>query len=259
MTSQPCHRTLTARVTRVVAVFVEQADVLGIELTFAADKTASLLSDLDGQSPPVLCDSEGRFLTIHSSVTGRDHRLPIVDVYKHLGGIATASGTPVPEISYRHALAWSVVRPLRVRLFSAVGIPFSTRRHNLLRSLAMSKYAFGSAALSLCSGIHRRLWAKHYVALWRSLWCRKQGEPYRHCYAVLGPAGAPTPPLALALARAVLLRQICGSGPATLLRLLSVHWHESPRHSWFGQVLGDVSHVAQYVSAAGTLVATGSP
>ena len=234
---------------------MEQADALGIELTFAVDKTASLLSDLEAQSPPILYDSEGRFLRVRSAVTGKDHRLPVVDVYKHLGGIATASGTPVPEISYRHALAWSVVRPLRARLFSAVGIPFSTRCH-LLRSLALSKYAFGSAALSLSSGIHRRLWAKHYVALWRTLWRRRQGDPYRHSYAVLSDVGAPTPPLALALARAV---QISTHGPDTLLHLLQVHWCECPKRSWLGQVLGDIHHVAQYVRAAGTLVETGAP
>ena len=258
MTSQQCHSTLTSRVTKVVTVFVEQADALGIELTFAADKTASVLSHLEGQSPPILYDSEGRFLRVRSAVTGKDHRLPVVDVYKHLGGIVTASGTPVPEISYRHALAWSVVRPLRARLFSAVGIPFSTRCH-LLRSLAMSKYAFGSAALSLSSGIHRRLWAKHYVALWRTLWRRRQGDHYRHSYAVLSAVGAPTPPLALALARAVLLRQISTHGPDTLLHLLQVHWCECPKRSWLGQVLADIHHVSQYVSAAGTLVETGAP
>ena len=216
------------------------------------------LSHLEGQSPPILYDSEGRFLRVRSAVTGKDHRLPVVDVYKHLGGIVTASGTPVPEISYRHALAWSVVRPLRARLFSAVGIPFSTRCH-LLRSLAMSKYAFGSAALSLSSGIHRRLWAKHYVALWRTLWRRRQGDHYRHSYAVLSAVGAPTPPLALALARAVLLRQISTHGPDTLLHLLQVHWCECPKRSWLGQVLADIHHVSQYVSAAGTLVETGAP
>ena len=197
---------------------------------------------MEAQTSPVQQDTEGRFLAVRSAVSGRTHRLPVIDVCKHLGGIAT----PVPEIAYRHSLALSIVRPLRARLFAAAGIPFSTRCH-LLRSLAMSL------------GFLQRLWAKHYVALWRSLWRCGKGESYRHCYAVLGPAGAPTPPLALALAPAVLLRQIAGSGPSTLLHLLTVHWRESPRSSWLGQVLGDIAHVSQYVSAAGTLLGTGAP
>ncbi|CAE7453752.1 unnamed protein product [Symbiodinium sp. CCMP2592] len=258
MTSQLCRRTLSMRVTKVVSVFVAQAEALGIELTFAADKTAAVMSDVEEQSPPVLSDQDGRFLVVTSSASGVEHRLPIVDAYKHLGGIATVSGTPVPEIGLRHSLALNVVRPLRARLFSEVGIPFDTRRH-LLKSLAMSRYTFGSAALSLLSGIHKRLWAKHYVALWRSLWRRRKGESFRHCYAVLGPARAPPPPLALALARAVLLRQITSRGPSTLLHLLTVHWHESPRKAWLSQVHGDIVHVAQYGRAAETLLGTRVP
>ena len=258
LTAQTCRRTLTARVTRVVQLFVEQADALGIQLTFAEDKTASLLSDMETQVPPVLSDKDGRYLEVRSAVSGQCHRLPVIDAYKHLGGIATVSGTPVPEIGYRHSLALAVVRPLRARLFSAVGIPLQTRSH-LLRSLAMSRYTFGSAALTLHAGIHKRLWAKHYVALWRGLWRRREGEPFRHSYAVLGPAGAPTPPLALALSRAVLLRQITSAGPATLLQLLSVHWRECPRTSWLGQVQGDIEHVSQYVSAARALLGTRVP
>ena len=143
----------------------------------------------------------------------------------------------------------TVVRPLRHRLFSAVGIPMHTRRQ-LLRSLAMSRYSCGSAALQLSSGLHKRLWAKHYVnvALWRSLWRRGKGEHYRHCYAASGPCP-----------RAVLLRQLTANGPATLLQLLFVHWHECPKQSWLHQVVGDITHVSQYVTAARTLLSTGDP
>ena len=88
---------------------------------------------------------------------------------------------------------------------------------------------------------------------------RGKGESFRHSYAVLGPAGAPTPPLALALARAVLLRQISSSGPAALFPLLTVHRCEHPRTAWLGQVLGDIVHVSQYIRAANTLLSTGSP
>ena len=258
MTVQACHVTLSDRVVRAVRVFVERAEVLGIQLTFAIDKTAALLAVTEGQLPPVLTDSDGRFLQVTSSVSGVCHRLPVVDAYKHLGGIATASGTPVPEVWFRHSLAMNMLRPLKTRLFSSPGIPFSTRRH-LLNSLAMSRYTFGSAALQLHAGIHRRLWSKNYVALWRTLWKRGKDEHYVHSYAVLGQAGAPTPPLALALSRAVLLKQVLQTGPVTLLHLLTVHWHEKPRESWLGLLVGDVAHVSQYCTAAKTLCDTGSP
>ena len=258
LTVQACRLTLTDRVIRIVQLFVEQAESLGIQLTFAVDKTASLLACTQGQNPPVSQDKEGLYLPVRSSLSGSCHRLPVIDAYKHLGGIATVSGTPVPEIWYRHSLAMSMVRPLRTKLFAAVGIPFETRRH-LLRSLAMSRYAFGSAALQVHAGIHRRLWYKNYVALWRSLWKRGKEEHYTHSYRVLHQTGAPSPPLALALSRAVLLGQVATAGPSTLLHLLTVHWHECPNESWLGQVARDIAHVAQYCQAARTLLDTGAP
>ncbi|CAE7941434.1 unnamed protein product, partial [Symbiodinium necroappetens] len=104
--------------------------------------------------------------------------------------------------------------------------------------------------------MHRRLWAKHYVALWRHLWRRNKGEHYRHCYSVLGLSGAPTPPSALALSRAVLLRQVSIAGPVTLLQLLHVQWQETPKVAWLGEIRRDIQHVAQYAQAARTLLGT---
>ncbi|CAE7228212.1 SLC38A6 [Symbiodinium microadriaticum] len=250
LAAQTCLKTIATRVVRVVEIFTGQADSIGMQLTFATDKTATMLSHLPMQDGPVQEDTDGKFLIIESPVTGACHRLPVVSAYRHLGGIATVSGTPAPEIGFRHSLAWKVVRPLRSRLFSAYGIPFSTRCL-LLRSLVMSRYMFGSAALPLHAAVHRRLWAKHFVALWRVLWRRQPGEHSRHSYAVLGAARAPTPPLALALARAVLFRQMLASGPSSLLHLLFVHWIESPRHAWLGMLLEDIQHVAQYIPEAG--------
>ena len=243
--SQQCKHTLSRNVVRTVSLFVEQADTIGMALTFAVDKTAAILSHVTQQQEPVRQDSEGSFLLVTSAVTGSCHRLPVVDAYKHLGGIATTTGTPEPEICYRHSLAMSVIRPLRTRLFSAIGIPMTTRS-TLLRTLAVSRFAFGSAALPLHTAIHRRLWAKHYVALWRALWRRRKGDPCRHSFAVLGAVGAPTPPLALAMSRAVLLRQLIRAGPASLLQLLFVQWIECPKKAWISLVLEDVKHVLQY-------------
>ena len=67
-------------------------------------------------------------------------------------------------------------------------------------------------------------------------------------------AEAPSPPLALALARSVLLRQIVTGGPSTLVRLLWVQWEQDSAGSWFGAVVNDVRHAAHYIPAAQLLL-----
>ncbi|CAE7206779.1 unnamed protein product [Symbiodinium sp. CCMP2592] len=214
---------LVPKVVRCVQVFLEQAEVAGIRLTFARDKTATLLEDEGEGDPLVLRDAEGSYLEVRSAVTSTCVRLPIVSAYRHLGGIVTASGTPAPEVHYRHSLAAGVIRPLKAKLFAAPGIPLATRAL-LLRSLAVSRFTFGSAAIVLTAAIHSRLWARLYVSVWRSLWKRGKGDPTLHSYEVLRRVAAPPPPLALALARAVFLRQLVKAGPAPLLHLLRVQW-----------------------------------
>ena len=158
MHSQPEPIGLCEAVLRVVSCYVEQADYIGMTLGFARDKTAAIIPEssirLDSDAV-VHPGSEGPTLRGHSAVTGKAFALPLVQAYKHLGGITTVSGTPAPEIGYRAAQAWNVVRPFRHRLFSAVGIALSTRRH-LLRSLAMTRFTFGSAVLPLHCAFHFR-------------------------------------------------------------------------------------------------------
>ena len=67
------------------------------------------------------------------------------------------------------------------------------------------------------------------------------------------------PPLALALARSVLLRQLATTGPATLVRLSWVQWEADPQHSWLASVAKDIEHAAQYVGAAQALLGARSP
>ena len=260
MSARPRKACVLLRVQQVVQCFVEHAEVAGIRLTFARDKTATMVEiveECDAQR--VHHDADGPFLDVQSKVTSQHFRLPIVEVYKHLGGIVTASGSPSPEISYRHSLALTSLRPLRVKLFANTAVPLPVRRH-LMRSLVVSRFVFGSAALDLTAGVHRRQWAKHYyLALWRSLWKRNKGDPALHGYEVLRRAEAPTPPLALAMARAVLLRQIAGGGPATLVRLLLCHWEATPKGSWLGLLEGDVRLVTQFVPAVGLALGQAAP
>ena len=258
---QPCPVGLCDAVLRIVTCYVEQADSIGMTLGFAKDKTAAIMPVSSLRDDPVAVihtGPEGQYLIGHSVLSGGSFELPLVQAYKHLGGITTVTGTPAPEISFRAAQAWNVIRPFRQRLFSAVGIALRTRRL-LLRSLAMTRFVFGSAVLPLHCALHFRTWAQHYTALWRSLLRRKPDERTPHAYTTLHAADAPSPPLALALGRASLLRQIVVQGPATLKRLLWAQWELEGDKSWLGAVLGDVRHAAQYISAAKVLLHQASP
>ena len=111
----------------------------------------------------------------------------------------------------------------------------------------MSKFVHTAAAIVLPAAIHRRLWAQHYVALWRALFTREQRDKQTHAYRVLHAARAPSPPLAIAKSRASFLRKLSGEGPTLLTRLLYDHWALHPRSSWLGQIHEDVQQVCLYL------------
>ena len=71
-----------------------------------------------------------------------------------------------------------------------------------------------------------------------------------HSYAVLYRAGATSPLLALAMARAVFLRRLFASGPQQLLHMLHAHWTHRPANSWLQMLRLDIQVVAVYSSAA---------
>ena len=249
-------RGLGHAIQQIVSVYVSQAEAIGMELTFAVDKTAAMVAPKDKVRDcdwPGATDADGSFLWVRGHLSGTDYRLPLVHAYCHLGGVVTETLTPAPEIGLRYSLAANTVRSLGRKLFGSRHVPLGTRRC-LLRSLVLSKFVFGSAVIRFGSAIHFRNWARYYVALWRALhpWVATNKQP--HAYQVLRTAEAPSPPLALALARSVLLRQIVAKGPSTLVRLLWVQWEHDPEGSWFGALVRDVRHTAQYVSAARLLL-----
>ena len=138
-----------------------------------------------------------------------------MDAYRHLGGIVTANCSSATEIAFRRSQALSVLRPLYKPLFSSSSIPLTIRIH-LLRSLVLSRFVFASAITDLTSAVHRRGWCKHYVGLWRALYRRRHKDEHVHSYAVLYRAGATSPLLALATARAVFLSSsLCLGASAT--------------------------------------------
>ena len=211
--------------TTAASILVTHATSVGMALTFAPDKTAILLS---AKCPRTLSsqihhDEAGHpGLWIRDEIADSQHFLRIVDSYKHLGSITVANATAGPEIQYRFAQAQTMLRPLRSKLFSAEAIPLPLRR-TLLRSLVISRFVFSSATLVLHAGQHRRRWSQLYVQLWRSLSRRPRKDKQPHSYDVLRRAAAPSPLLALAHARAVMLKRILFHGPETLRTLLLAH------------------------------------
>ncbi|CAE7727756.1 unnamed protein product [Symbiodinium sp. CCMP2592] len=236
---------LLQKVTQATSLLVTHASANGMQLSFAADKTAVLLCTLCSRAlhPPVVSNEQGApGLLVHDSITGTDSFLQIVDSYRHLGTIAVANATPGPEIAFRASQATATVKPLRRRLFSSPDVPLSTRRM-LLRALVVSKFVFSSCAITLQAGVHRRTWCKHYIALWRNLCRWKQVEAQPHAFQVLLTASATSPLLAVALARATYLRRLLKWGPPELLHLLQAHWRLSPSSSWLGQFEFDIRAV----------------
>ena len=243
---------LLARTRAATEVLVSQATAAGMEVSFARDKTAVLLSSDCSLADrgEVLQDPElGACLALHNPVLGSTHLLPIVDSYRHLGGILTANGVPAAEVSFRSSQALGMLRPLHRRLFSALAIPLTLRR-TLLRSLVVSRFVFAGAVIPLHTALHRRSWDRAYLRLWRGLckWSRPDQQP--HSFLVLRMAQAPSPPPAVALMRGVLLQRLLVHGPSTLLHLLHVHWRADPHHSWLGMFARDVQAVAMYCPAA---------
>ncbi|OLQ05613.1 hypothetical protein AK812_SmicGene11185 [Symbiodinium microadriaticum] len=221
---------------------------LGMRLTFDAEKTAVLLPAwLDTRLSPIQHADQGTgYIPIHDAVTGEQHELPIVHAYKHLGGILTADASPVMDLHHRHSRAAAVIKPLKGKLFACLDQPLPLRR-TLLRSLAISKFVHTGAAIMLRAAFHQRIWSQHYIQLWRALVPRVAPDQHIHAYKVLHLAQAPSPPLALAKARAALLFKLTRAGPPSLGYLLFAHWRWAPRTAWLSQLEGDYKVVAAFV------------
>ena len=135
-------RRLTELVVQATSILLTHATANGMQLTFAEDKTATLLSancPRDGASSLISLDKDGQpVLQVRDEITRAVFDMPVVASYKHLGSIAVANATPAAEVQYRLAQAHATLCPLQVKLFGARGIPLDIRR-TLLRSLVISK------------------------------------------------------------------------------------------------------------------------
>ena len=250
---------LLRRVVDSVRVLVSHARFLGMVIKFGEEKTAALISSMVVRSEHSCIQSDAEyahFLWVRDDIDGTFHKLPVVEVYKHLGGVATSNCSPAPDLNHRFARACGVVKPLSRRLFSSQAFELSVRR-TLLRSLALSKYVHTGAALVLGSAIHQRLWDRHYIALWRHLVRRHSASVQAHPFRVLHAAKATAPPLALAQSRASFLRKLFSQGPKTLLTLLYDHWIAHRSSSWLRQLQDDIAYAKQYLPELGDLLAPG--
>ncbi|CAE7041785.1 unnamed protein product [Symbiodinium sp. CCMP2592] len=242
----PCD--LLNRVQLSVGLVSAKVSSLGMKLTFEREKTAALIPPWIPRDLPPQCltQNDSVYIPITDALTHDEHVLFLVDAYKHLGGIITANASPIVDLHHRHSRALAVIKPLRRRLFACRDIPLPTRR-TLLRSLAISKFAHTGAAIFLQAAFHRRLWSQQYVGLWRSLFMRQSATRSIHAYRVLHAAQAPSPPLALARARAGFLARLTAAGPTVLTYLLYMHWCEHRRSSWLHQLEQDFEAVSLYV------------
>ncbi|CAE7250421.1 unnamed protein product [Symbiodinium sp. CCMP2592] len=139
-----------------------------------------------------------------------------------------------------------MLKPLRRRLFGAQRYDIAVRR-TLLRALSVSRYVHTAAALILPAAVHRRLWERQYISLWRVLLARTAVDALPHSYAVLLAAKAAPPNLALADARAMCLQKLFRQGPSELLAFLYDHWSLARKTSWLRQLEDDVCSVAVFV------------
>ena len=248
-------------VVQAVQVHLERASSVGMALTFAPDKTAVLLPLACSRAPmPCTADNPKGLpgFTVTDAITGTAHFLPIVDCYRHLGGIITANCAPAVDIAYRFSMATAVLRPLRRKLFANKGIPLTVRAV-LLRSLVVSRFVFACAVVDLSSAVHRRTWCRHYVELWSSLLRPGRPQDRPHSFLVLLHADVPSPLLALAQARAVFLHRLLRFGPAAVLHLLHAHWRAKPSSAWLSLLVRDLQAVGVYLTSARLLLQTQCP
>ena len=143
---------LIGRTRQTVEIVTGRATSLGMRLTFATNKTALLLPpshDWEQASPHVTTCNGDVGVTILDCVSQEPQHMPIVQTYKHLGGILTSTTTPRPDILLRRSQALGTVKPLRRQLFENRDIPLAVRR-TLLKALSVSKLVHSAASLIYC-------------------------------------------------------------------------------------------------------------
>ena len=252
---------LIDRTSLTITTVVDFATSAGMTIKFGRDKTAIIFPPealQDDHTVTRTQDEEQRVMQLRNGISGDLYEVPIVESYRHLGGIVVSTGTPVPDLHFRFSQAVGTLHPLRRKLFGSRAIPMRTRSY-LLRSLVISRFAHSASAMLFSAAYHTRIWEQHYVALWRALYSRRTASAQIHCLRVLHEAHALSPPLALAHARAGFIRRLAQHDPCELFGLLWDHWVLHPSTSWFRQIREDIEQVAIYVPQLCQLLSSADP
>ena len=201
-----------------VQVMTEHATAMGMVLTFARDKTAALFSADCAPGGLVHDEQQGPGLVVPNTVL----HLPVVDSYKHLGGIITANHALLTGIAFRNSQAEAMLKPLK-GCFPPATFPWTCGEPCFVPS------SFPGLCL---------LGPPPSYSLWGGLVKRTCADRSPHSFDVLHQARAPSPLLELAMMRAVQLRRMLQYGPA-----------HSVGRSWLGSFLSDMQAVAVYSSS----------
>ncbi|CAE7745134.1 tyrP-A [Symbiodinium sp. CCMP2592] len=241
------------------SILLSHASSIGMCLKFGPDKTALLLPETVKKNSERLLsvdDEGGLCLHVSDKCTGATCFLPLVSVYKHLGGVITSNSSPLPDLYHRFSRAEGTARPLRQVFFGSKQFTLTVRRA-LLGALVISKYTHTGAALIVRAACHMRVWERQYVRLWRNLFRRTAPEQQEHSLAVLFRASAVAPPLALAKSRAQFLSKLFSRGPLDLAALLVDHYLLHPASSWLDQLRADVAYAAIFLPDLRNVLAAG--
>ena len=242
------------------SLLLGHASSIGMCLKFGVDKTAVLLSESVKQSAVSRLEEDALgapCIRVANPCTRTTEDLPVVDAYKHLGGIVTSNSSPAPDLYHRFARADGTARPLRKCFFTSKQFSVAVRRA-LLRALVISKYTHTSAALILPAACHVKLWERHYISLCRNLTRRVSVDKTAHPFHVLSLASASSPALAIARARATFLAKLFSHEPLVLATLLVDHYLLHPRSSWLEQLRADVDCVALFVPSVRLVLPAGA-
>ncbi|CAE7705799.1 tyrP-A, partial [Symbiodinium necroappetens] len=166
---------LLSRTRRTIETVVDFATAAGMTVKYGREKTAVLFPPavIGNQQSAFTYDDMGQLvLGLRNSVADKPYWVPVVESYRHLGGIIVSTCDPLPDLHYRFAQASGTLKPLRRRLFGTRIIPIQLRSY-FLRSLVVSKFAHSAATLFLRAAYQLRVWEQHYMTLWRALFHRR--------------------------------------------------------------------------------------
>ena len=155
---------ITAKVSTLLSIVQDAMLEHGLELSYGAGKTAVMFSfhgPKSGKARQAMEKDYAQGIPLLSKHKGRTF-IPIVSHYRHLGGFLTRSGSRLPELRVRIAVAMSKLKPLR-RVLAHSGLPNHHKAY-LVKCLGLSTYTLHAGTffnltqgefLQWQAGVHR--------------------------------------------------------------------------------------------------------